>query len=634
MSTKVFASLQEYGDGVKSHIADSLENASYQIDQRIMETQDLMIKRISDMETNVVTNLTRSMMDELINLRKPRLQQYRSPSYLEPVLAMPVSSQARLVRNSMPLRSLWERPLCDIACPCPCHARKSRGIHWKLSWLQSVVGKIEVAYRSSLSASRITHMEGCRDAGYKGSQDILFVYDFPDWLARAVFTVFASSNLNGGPSLNIRVLNRRPLAPYDPIAQYLKADDGRKIQQMLLESHISIYDVFEWNHGDPLPLIQLAVMYRSVNIIKLLLQAGADANNEQALRSVAISSLSGQSTRDKEIAQLFPIADYLAGADYTTLHLAVAGVLHLDLPEALRSPEHIKNVDRPSADGHTPLHLAAIKGDARTTRQLLRAGADPGLPGGRLHQWKALQMACYFGHYDVIRLLVNPTSYPDQEASPARSALYWILSGSRKMESQSKEAHVLRCMSLVLRHGADVNHLERYLGSTLSAAVSSDSLLCAEFLIKNGANLDIQDEDGDVPLYDALIQRSHAMVALLLDSGASLKPVNNTNERGALHVLALHADLEMIDIFAERSDRFRGVSTTAKDAHGNTPLNLLNDPERAYLASPELRQAFEDLLDRIDELEPGHGVVDEEDDDRTVVDDGGSDEEFFDAAEA
>jgi ankyrin repeat protein len=179
----------------------------------------------------------------------------------------------------------------------------------------------------------------------------------------------------------------------------------------------------------------------------------------------------------------------------------------------------------------------------------------------------------------------------------------------------------------VLQHGADVDHIEPGQGSTLGVAVTSLSLISVELLIRHGANHDVRDHDGDAQLHDAIFWNEHQMAPLLLDQGASLEHVNN-DQRGVLHLLAFHADVEMIDIFAERKQRFRGVSAKAKDASDKAPVNLLNNPERAYLPPPELHQAFEDLLDGIDALEPEHCPLDRSEADTA---DDGSDEEFFDA---
>ncbi|KAK2849669.1 hypothetical protein Q7C36_008452 [Tachysurus vachellii] len=65
------------------------------------------------------------------------------------------------------------------------------------------------------------------------------------------------------------------------------------------------------------------------------------------------------------------------------------------------SPAYMKRNHK----GETPLHLAAIKGDVETTRELLEQGADPNLKDHA--GWTPLHEACNLGHVGVVELLLQ-----------------------------------------------------------------------------------------------------------------------------------------------------------------------------------------------------------------------------------
>ncbi|XP_033843508.1 BRCA1-associated RING domain protein 1 isoform X1 [Periophthalmus magnuspinnatus] len=55
--------------------------------------------------------------------------------------------------------------------------------------------------------------------------------------------------------------------------------------------------------------------------------------------------------------------------------------------------------------GETPLHIAAIKGDAEAVKELLEQGADPNLKDNA--GWTPLHEACNLGHLTVVEILVS-----------------------------------------------------------------------------------------------------------------------------------------------------------------------------------------------------------------------------------
>uniref|UniRef100_UPI003AAEA125 BRCA1-associated RING domain protein 1 n=1 Tax=Centroberyx gerrardi TaxID=166262 RepID=UPI003AAEA125 len=99
--------------------------------------------------------------------------------------------------------------------------------------------------------------------------------------------------------------------------------------------------------------------------------------------------------------------------------------------------------------GETPLHLAAIKGDVETAKELLDQGADPNLKDNA--GWTPLHEACNLGHQAVVEVLVlrgallNTPGYEND--SPLHDAV--------------RNGH-LAIAKLLLQHGASQNVLNLY----------------------------------------------------------------------------------------------------------------------------------------------------------------------------
>jgi ankyrin repeat protein len=89
----------------------------------------------------------------------------------------------------------------------------------------------------------------------------------------------------------------------------------------------------------------------------------------------------------------------------------------------------------------------------------------------------------------------------------------------------------------LVKHGADINALNKDGGFPLICAIRFGHVDIAKFLIKHGADIDLQTSNGDTPLGVALRSRSSGeLVDLLLNKGArdpGLKEILEEIESGS-----------------------------------------------------------------------------------------------------
>ena len=83
--------------------------------------------------------------------------------------------------------------------------------------------------------------------------------------------------------------------------------------------------------------------------------------------------------RVDEIRDLFPITEWVEERRmFTHIHRIILQLLAVDLEKALLRDR--SGVDKPDADGRTPLSWAAARGDSKSVELLLRYGASPDTP--------------------------------------------------------------------------------------------------------------------------------------------------------------------------------------------------------------------------------------------------------------
>ncbi|KAK3344494.1 ankyrin repeat-containing domain protein [Lasiosphaeria hispida] len=517
-----------------------------------------------------------------------------------------VGTRASFERRSIPSNLQVASP-CQIHCRCACHSGRSFS-RWSLTSLSSVLGAM-VLTSAGYPAQACTDRRCLNSRGQRpASREVSLVYQFPDWLMRAALSVFYSSNLHGHPEMVIRIFHRlgsgRPSDAHN-IFGYIDRDDVEGVKRLLHERRGSIYDVRYARNVSPL---FAAAERQKIAMVRVLLQAGADPYQEtsdgRSPITCAFQYFLAGSPEGVELVKLLPVFN---GLELSPLHMATIGVLHIDLASALPKPEFLPDLNRLAINRYTPLHLAAIRGDAGLIRTLLEAGAhvDKAGPLGKT----PLLDACACGHYEASELLLNTCAQIDQRDSFGLTAL---------ARAASCSATERRLLALLVDRGADINIRANDLSAPLAHAVAYGCIEAAAFLIDRGADINNSDSMGDTAVTEAVLSGCHAAARLLLSHGSDVRHVNNDG-MGILHYLAAGGDVEMMGIF--RDARMCGL----KRSSGRTPEEFFE--ERVGLTG-ELRKAFESLLNsveyEVDRDEEGRNIESDESD---------VDEEFVDAME-
>ncbi|KAK7939642.1 hypothetical protein WMY93_002968 [Mugilogobius chulae] len=113
--------------------------------------------------------------------------------------------------------------------------------------------------------------------------------------------------------------------------------------------------------------------------------------------------------------------------------------------------------------GETPLHIAAIKGDAEAVKELLEQGADPNLKDNA--GWTPLHEACNLGHLTVVEILVSKGALLNTPGYKNDSPLHDAV----------RNGHAA-IVKLLLRLGASTNVLNLHGKKPADYAVSREML--------------------------------------------------------------------------------------------------------------------------------------------------------------
>lgn len=189
---------------------------------------------------------------------------------------------------------------------------------------------------------------------------------------------------------------------------------------------------------------------------------------------------------------------------------------HIQLTEMLINPKYgvIKYVTREELG--EAIQIVAGKGDTDMIQVFLKAGADVNAQGGR---WRtALQAAAESGRLDVLKLLVRSGANVNNPSNNARCLLTSIPHSATN------------CLEFLLDNGADINMQDERYGTALHKALETVDSAIFDLLLERGADVNAMGRGG-TPLQvvcryqpSSIAQRDAwsiaPLVKKLLESGA------------------------------------------------------------------------------------------------------------------
>ncbi|CAF1056182.1 unnamed protein product [Didymodactylos carnosus] len=244
------------------------------------------------------------------------------------------------------------------------------------------------------------------------------------------------------------------------------------------------------------------------------------------------------------------------------------------------------NQDRPFKDKHHPLLIAIWNTDRTQTdtneklkgiRDVLRKGTSASVQCEILHeqtgvpiaQVSPLIIACFEGDLDIIRFLIDNNADPNQTESEHHLTPIHVLCdaeyhGQSLRVCQKDRADLIR---LLVKNGAQVNHLDRSSMAAIHKAVIHDRPDCVDVLMDAHADPNVAFM-GDTPLSIAARHNRRKIVQSLLNRKET--NVNHRNDQGgtALHFASagIVDSPECVELLLSH-----GAKVNVQDLKNNTP---------------------------------------------------------------
>lgn len=294
----------------------------------------------------------------------------------------------------------------------------------------------------------------------------------------------------------------------------------------------------------------MQIIKRTITLIFVLfitaLTVPASAQNEQSLDDLRVALASGMDVDSPK-------------ADGTTL--LMEAIYYREADKARLLIESGADVNAENRYGMTPIFLAARAGMSDIGILLLSAGVNPNSTNAEGET--LLMTASKAGATDLVRALL--TNDLDRMIVGVDPNLTESWRGQTALMWAAAEGHA-DVIQVLIDGGADINKLSAYQKfiepdpdkrqggfvypripkgrfSALHFAAREGKLAAAQTLIYNGANLDIQDEEGSTPALLATLNGHYEIAAALVNAGAD---VNIQDKRGRT-LLFMATDMHTLD---------------------------------------------------------------------------------------
>ncbi|KAM4687553.1 uncharacterized protein O3C94_006066 [Discoglossus pictus] len=306
---------------------------------------------------------------------------------------------------------------------------------------------------------------------------------------------------------------------------------------------------------------------KDVELAKLLVEYGAhvDCQNEARQTPLHIAAWEGDETMLKYLYQCKANPNLTDNLDRSPLHIA-AERGHTAIVEIL-TEKFRSNVLARTKDGSTLMHIASQCGHPETALAFLKKGVLLHMPNksGAV----CLHAAAKKGHTAVVKALLQKGAQVDARTKDNYTALHVAAENCKPQVVQT----LLGFGAQVQLKGGKASETPLHI-----AARIKDGEKVAEMLLKSGADVNTEQENGETAMHIAAQHGHLKMITALIEEGGELTWQSKAGEN-PLHTAVKHCHLPIVKVILNylaseksRADAVACVNQPNQD--GETPLHL------------------------------------------------------------
>ena len=306
---------------------------------------------------------------------------------------------------------------------------------------------------------------------------------------------------------------------YERLREYVYEGNVREAENILKKYN---GDINNLDYED-FTLLSIAVMDNNIEMAKLLLKYKADVNTVVSYGDTAL--ILAADNNNMEMVKL--LLSYGADIDYQGFRGRTALFCSLEYNRK-ENIEMVKLLIKNKADVNiaydgdyeneeTPLMYAIMKGYKETVKILIENKAD--INKRNIYNANALIYAYMYGHEDIADILLqNGSDSLDKSLKVCDLNQSTLLNHNVPLINAAHYSTNEVFLQKLIDSGADVNYKND--DTALTEAASYNNINAVKVLIKNNADVNVQNRGGMTALMSACYNGNLEMTKMLLDAGA------------------------------------------------------------------------------------------------------------------
>lgn len=259
-------------------------------------------------------------------------------------------------------------------------------------------------------------------------------------------------------------------------------------------------------------------------VTKILIDAGADVNTHSEKWHQTALHLAVKKNDMTMIEYLLSRNADVNKTDKnkkTALHILAyenEGETHLNTADILLKNKAI-NFDAVDEDRRTPFHYLVRRGSINIVQLFLNFKVDVNTQDiwGETPLFEAVRN----GNFEVLQLLINnglDVNYvnPKNRSRPLHAAFF----------GSNDDIHQ-KVVEILLKNGANVNVQDHRGETPFHSFAYSGDMRIAELFFNSKADFNVRNNEGELPLYNAVINRKVKVAQFLIDNGSDVNYINN-----------------------------------------------------------------------------------------------------------
>lgn len=176
-----------------------------------------------------------------------------------------------------------------------------------------------------------------------------------------------------------------------------------------------------------------------------------------------------------------------------------------------------------------------------------------------------MQAACYCGSEEIVKLLASNGADLEEEDADGDKPIHYAAYGNEP-----------GIITLLTNLGANINSRNKRNHTALHVAVNKEFVNCVRVLTSSASRLDVnlQDEDGDTPIHDAVGKKSLEAIDMLLNFPGADFTIKNKRGFNVLHMAALKGNNFAVERILSKKPDLVNVKKT--DGYGPLHIAALN----------------------------------------------------------